>query len=126
MGGSSWTSAHVTFPALGRDEVIQRIRDALPDLARRLPLRRVILFGSYARGRFTAHSDIDLLVVYDDPPVPDAFQRVRRTVPLRALEPHVYSVSEAKGVAAVLERMTRDGIVLFVASPPDAGTDHAG
>ena len=113
MHGSSWNSVRVTFPSLSLEEVVQRTRDSLPRLAQQLPLQRVVLFGSYARGRFTARSDIDLLVVYHDPPVADAFQRVRRAIPLRALEPHVYSVSEAQAVAAVLERMTRDGIVLF-------------
>jgi len=116
MRKPSSTSVRVIFPALSREEDIQRIRDGLPKLADQLPLRQVTLFGSYARGRFTAYSDIDLLVIYDDPPVPDAFQRVRRTIPLRALEPHVYTVSEAASVASVLGRMTRDGVVLLDAS----------
>lgn len=123
MHGPSWNSARVTFPALSRDQVIQRIKAAIPVLARQLPLRRVVLFGSYALGRHTAYSDIDLLVVYDDPALPDAFQRVRRAVDLRGLEPHVYTRSEAAQVAEVLERMTRDGIVLF---PGDTGEVEAG
>lgn len=122
MREPSWTSVRVTFPALNCEQVIGRIRAALPDLTLQLPVRRVVLFGSYARGRHTAYSDIDLLVVYDDPPVPDAFQRVRRAIPLRALEPHVYSRSEAEQVAAVLERMTRDGVVLMDETSRDGAT----
>lgn len=113
MHEPSWTSVRVTFPPLNREQVMARIRNALPDLARQLPVRQVVLFGSYARGRYTAYSDIDLLVIYDDPPMADAFQRVRRAIPLRALEPHVYSRSEAQRVATVLKRMTREGVVFL-------------
>jgi len=63
-------------------------------------------------GRATAFSDIDLLVVYADPPRDDAYALVRRGVPIRGLEAHVYAESEAARLAPTLERMTREGIVL--------------
>jgi len=79
----------------------------------RLPLRRVVLFGSYARGRQTAFSDLDLLVVYADPPRADAFALVKRALALRGLEPHVLAESEYATVRATWERMTRDGVELW-------------
>ena len=78
-----------------------------------LPVRRVVLFGSWAKGRATAFSDIDLLVVYADPTRDDAYVLSRRHLPLRGLEPHVYSETEAARLGPTLERMTRDGIVLL-------------
>lgn len=78
-----------------------------------LPVRRVALFGSWAEDRATAFSDIDLLVVYADPPRDDAYVLLRRHLPLRGLEPHVYSETEATQFGPTLERMTRDAIVLL-------------
>ncbi|MGQ9364685.1 nucleotidyltransferase domain-containing protein [Azospirillum sp. ST 5-10] len=48
-----------------REAVIASLRNAL---AARAPqgVREVVLFGSWARGTFDGHSDIDLLVVTDD------------------------------------------------------------
>jgi uncharacterized protein len=46
-------------------------RDTIEKIAReiadRFHARQVILFGSYARGDATENSDVDLLVVLDDP-----------------------------------------------------------
>jgi len=83
------------------------------ELAKKLPLRRVVLFGSWAKGRATAFSDIDLLVIYADPPREDAYKVVRRTIDLRGLEAHVYAESEARQIEKTLKRMTEGGIVLL-------------
>jgi predicted nucleotidyltransferase len=90
----------------------------MPELARKLLLRRVVLFGSWVTGRATAFSDIDLLVVYAGPPRDDAYAIVRRVVDQRGLEPHVYTESEADALKPTLDRMTRSGIDLL--SPTDA------
>jgi predicted nucleotidyltransferase len=82
-------------------------------LAAALPVCRVVLFGSYALGRHTVASDIDLLVVYDDPPRPDAYALTRRALDLRRLEPHVYTLSEYQALKPVVDRMTDAGIVLL-------------
>jgi predicted nucleotidyltransferase len=41
----------------------QGLRDCLQAFAAALPVQRVILFGSHARGEATAESDVDLCVV---------------------------------------------------------------
>jgi hypothetical protein len=75
----------------------------------------VVLFGSYARGRQTVASDIDLLVVYAGAVRGDAYALVRHTLGLRHLEPHVYAEEEYAQVSATLERMIQDGITVYSA-----------
>lgn len=107
----------VFSPRYSREEVISLLRQRLPKLNERLPLKWVVLFGSYARGDYTAFSDIDLLVVYSDPPRRDAFSVTMKTLSLFNLQPHVMSVSEFLGVSDTWERMLRDGVVLFGSCP---------
>jgi predicted nucleotidyltransferase len=95
-----------------REQLIGLLRERVPSLASVLPLSRVVLFGSWAAGRATAFSDIDLLVVYQGPPRADAYRLVRQTVGLRGLEPHVHSEEEAQALAPTLAHMTKDGIEL--------------
>ncbi len=89
------------------------IQERLPALEKVLPLKKVVLFGSWAVGRETAFSDIDLVVIYGDPPREEAYEFVRHLLRLRGLEPHVYTEEQAEKLKATLERMTKDGIILF-------------
>ena len=84
MQKESSSSVKVTFPALRREELVDRLRQDVASLAADLPLRRAVLFGSWASGRATAFSDIDVLVVYADPPRDDAYRVVRRFLTLVA------------------------------------------
>ncbi len=47
--------------------------------------------GSYARGNYTVASDVGLLVVYAGSAREGAFARVKKTLGIPSLEPHVYS-----------------------------------
>jgi hypothetical protein len=113
MPSESSRSAKISWPTRDRDDIIASIQAALPELKENLPVRRVVLFGSFAKGRATAHSDVDLLVVYEGPPREDAFATVKKTIPVRGLEPHVYTLDDADARDQLLGRMTRGGIVLF-------------
>ncbi|HUX88077.1 MAG TPA: nucleotidyltransferase domain-containing protein [Chloroflexota bacterium] len=103
----------VTYPRHSQAELIALLRERIPALALVLPVKRVVLFGSWAKRRATAFSDVDLLVVYADPPYEDAYKVVWHAMQIRGLEPHVYSESEAAALQGTLDRMTRDGIALF-------------
>ena len=48
----------------------ETIRNTLNDLKTDYALRKVSVFGSYADGRATAASDLDLLVEFDSPRSP--------------------------------------------------------
>lgn len=89
------------------------------ELARLLPVRRAALFGSWVRGHATARSDVDVLVIYADPPRADAYALVWRTLQTPGLEPHVYAESEAVAIQGTLDRMAMGGIDLL-SPPPDA------
>lgn len=109
----SLSSVRVFFPRFDQAELVQHLTERLEALKSVLPLLRVVLFGSWARGNFTVASDIDLLVVYQGPPRKDAFAVVKRTLNIPALEPHVYSEEEYRPLERQITRMTEGGIVLF-------------
>jgi len=113
MPSESSRSAKISWPTRDRDDLVASIQAALPALRDELPVRRVVLFGSHATGRATVASDVDLLVVYEGPPRDDAFATVRKTIPIRGLEPHVYTLDEAAAQEQLLTRMVRDGIVIY-------------
>jgi predicted nucleotidyltransferase len=109
----SYGSVKVFWPSHSRESLIADLRDGIRTLARQLPLQRAILFGSWAKGRVTAFSDIDVLVVYEDPGRDDASHLISEAIPLRGLELHLYSASEAELLSDVLQRMSRDGVDLL-------------
>lgn len=102
------------FPAV--NDAIRRFHDAIRDL---YPLRKLILFGSHARGTASAESDIDVAVVIDLPePVDrlavslDLWRHAVRIHP--ALEPRLVLWSEYQHLApaSILSAMLRDGLDL--------------
>ena len=52
---------------LTRDEIIQLLRTEHPYLAKEFGVSRIGLFGSYATGRPSENSDIDLFVEFEQP-----------------------------------------------------------
>ena len=112
MPKKSSSSVRVFYPPFSREDLLAILRQRVPALGEKLPLKRVVLFGSYATGRQTVASDIDLLVVYAGRPREDAYALVKRTLNIRRLEPHVYAETEYARVRTTVERMARDGISL--------------
>lgn len=113
MREESYGSVKVFWPSHSRESLIAELREGVRALARQLPLQRAVLFGSWAKGRATAFSDIDVLLVYADATRAGASRLVAEAIPLRGLEAHLYSESEAKLVSDVLDRMSRDGVDLL-------------
>lgn len=110
MQNKSFSSVKVFYPPFHREELLALLRQRLPALQGQLPLKRVVLFGSYAKGRQTVASDIDLLIVYTGRPRTDAYALVKRALNIRRLEPHVYAEEEYEQARTMVERMIRDGI----------------
>ena len=106
-------SVRIFYPKFDKQELIQAIRKRLADLDEALPLRLVVLFGSYAKGNYTAASDVDLLVVYNGRKREEAFATVKSVLDIPHLEPHVYSQREYQAVQETVDKMIREGVVLF-------------
>ena len=106
----------VTYPALNRVEVVERLRKACISLEEKLPISRIVLFGSYAQDRYTAGSDIDIIVVYKGRERDDAYKIVVDEVKLPRLEPRVYTEEEFGALIAESPRFARalaeEGIVI--------------
>jgi uncharacterized protein len=124
MRPRSSRSVKVFYPPWTREALLVRLREGVVALREVLPLIRVVLFGSYARGRQTVTSDIDVLVVYAGAVRGDAYVLVRRVLDLRRLEPHVYAEEEYAQVSATLERMVQDGITVYSAGVADSMIRH--
>ena len=96
-----------------------------------MPLLSVILFGSYAKGRHTAASDVDLLVIYDDPRRPNAYEIVVESLRIPRLEPLVYSRGEFERLAErdppFVRALLRDGLAIYgeLSFPQPLGTESA-
>ena len=52
---------------INKDKVLSILKKELPKLRRLYHVRRIALFGSYARGEQGPKSDIDILVEFDRP-----------------------------------------------------------
>ena len=50
-----------------REQVLEYLRTALPDLRQRWPIRSLALFGSVARAQAEPASDVDVLVEFGSP-----------------------------------------------------------
>lgn len=116
MREGSSSSVKVYYPRLSRDEAIRIIRKGLQTLSEKLPLRSAILFGSYAKGRYTASSDIDLLVVYEDPKRNDAYSLAWDEIGIPQLQLHIYTVSEYEALrkfGSSLPKEAQKGIAIW-------------
>jgi predicted nucleotidyltransferase len=119
MQRTSSHSVRIFSPRYSKAEVLERIRSGLEKLREKLPLRFVALFGSYASGRHTASSDIDVLIVYEGEYREDAYVLCKKLLVVPRLEPHVYSAKEYDQVKDSIQKMLEYSEVLFTNDVPD-------
>jgi hypothetical protein len=110
------SQVRVTYPALTREQVIERLKQAQINLEKKLHVSRIILYGSYAEGRYTAGSDIDVVVVYEGKERHDAYKIVMEEVGLPRLEPKTYTVDQFNALMLrsprFAETLQKEGIVI--------------
>lgn len=96
MQRKSSNSVRVSFPRFSLEEVVKEIERCIPLFSERLALKKVVLFGSYAKKRYTVGSDIDLLVVFDDSNCTkdEVYKTLRKNINLPRLELHILSMEE--------------------------------
>ena len=108
----------IYYPRFGRGELIEKLRRCAEELSRKLPFKRVILFGSYASGRQTAASDVDVLVVYEGRrDKREVYDLCWDLIGLPNLELHLYSEDEylklRKSKRSIVEEAERKGIIIW-------------
>jgi hypothetical protein len=110
------SQVRVTYPTLSRKQVIEKLRQARIHLEKKLPISKMVLYGSYAIDRYTAGSDIDLLVVYKGKRREDVYKLVMAEVDLPRLEPRVYTEEEFNASMArsrkFAETLKQEGVVI--------------
>ncbi len=115
----SSSSVRIFYPEHTKEEIISKMKSYIAELRSHLPIRLVVLFGSYAEERHTAASDIDILVVYDDPKREDAHKLVIDIIDLPRLEPHIYTTKEYERMknSTLHKEASRKGIILWDHQP---------
>jgi len=113
MRKKSTGSVRIFYPRFDTPWLIRALRERISGLDAQLPLRRVVLFGSYPKGTYTVGSDVDLLVVYRGEPRPDAYALVKRTLNIPRLEPHLYTEAECEAMASTIARMVETGVEIL-------------
>ncbi len=90
------SSVKVFFPKFSLEEVIMEVGRVVSLLSESLALKKVIIFGSYAKRRYTAGSDIDLFVVFDDTRCAkdNVYKTLMKNIKLPRLELHILSLKE--------------------------------
>lgn len=117
MPRRSSDTVRIFWPEYSRKELIRRIREGVKSILNILPITKVILFGSYAKVRHTAASDIDLLVVYRGPKRQDDYSICWDAFKIPQLELHIYTEEEyerlrSKG-SLLLKEAEEKGIVIW-------------
>ncbi|MEM3607298.1 MAG: nucleotidyltransferase domain-containing protein [Candidatus Bathyarchaeia archaeon] len=103
----------VYYPKFSPEELVRRVRKGVKAILKSLPLKTVVLFGSYAEGRHTAASDVDLLIVYEDPRRRDDYSVCWDALKIPQLELLVYTRSEYERLGESVREIERKGIIVW-------------
>jgi predicted nucleotidyltransferase len=106
-------SVRIFYPLFKKEELISRLKERTSSLKKELSLKKVILFGSWAKGNSKLSSDIDLLVIYDGKIKKDVFKTLKKIINIPLLEPHVYSEEEYKKIKNKIDKMVDNGIIIY-------------
>lgn len=114
------SSVKVSYPTRTREDLVAALRREVASLAEEFPVEKAVLFGSYATGRHTVASDVDLLVVHRGDAREDAYAAVKRGVDVSRLEPHPVTAEEYARRRDHFDRMTEGGETVYEAASGSA------
>lgn len=100
-----------------RETAIKLAQDFASACAQFVPVRKAILFGSYASGNFNSDSDIDVAIISDDfsnYPIADLKKIVKAVVRYAPVEPHTYSTKYFEKGDPFVEEIKRTGIEIAI------------
>jgi hypothetical protein len=96
-------------PAL--EEILQMLRDRMPQLREEYSIRDIWLFGSYVRGEQHRRSDLDVLVEFEEvPTLPRFISLERKLHDITGIKVDLVSVGALKGETG--ERILQEKVAL--------------
>ena len=95
-----------------REKILDTLRELLPQTKAEYGVKRIALFGSWAKGKETSSSDIDILVEFESSPSFDSYMGLRllltdrldhpvHLVTLPALRPGLASAIQSEAINVV-------------------------
>ena len=93
---------------------IEEIKSIIIPLVESYPVKRVILFGSYARGEATVNSDVDLII--DSEGRLNAvdffgiYGLILKKIPINI---DVFELREVNNPSAMLDNINKEGIIIY-------------
>ena len=113
MRRKSSNSVKVFYPKYNRETLLKVLKDRVSILRFKIPLKAIVLFGSYAKNNYTAFSDIDLLIIYRGKRESKYYKIIKETLGIKGLEIHMYSDEEYKLNKTIVNKMIKDGVVIY-------------
>ncbi|MEM2153957.1 MAG: nucleotidyltransferase domain-containing protein [Nitrososphaeria archaeon] len=104
------------YPRFDRKKIVEYLRAKVPELKEKIPLVRLILFGSYAKNRHTAASDIDILIIYKGNKLQDDYHIIWDTLNLPEVQLHIYTLEEFKKLkssGSSFPKEAENGIIVY-------------
>ncbi|MBS7655639.1 nucleotidyltransferase domain-containing protein [Candidatus Bathyarchaeota archaeon] len=106
-----WNTAEVKFFKLNYEKVMKKLKE-YSEKALAKGVKAVILIGSLAKGDYTAFSDADILIIFDETPK-NPIDRIKEfidpSLPIE-VEPRVYTTSEVLKMAKEKRRIIKEAI----------------
>lgn len=99
------------------DQIVNLVKRYIAELERNeIPIRKAILFGSYAKGYAKEESDIDVALV-SEVFSGDRFEDRRKIIPLRRkidnrIEPHPFKPEDFENGGILVEEIRKTGVVI--------------
>ena len=100
------------------DKAVRLVKEYIKELERnKIPIRKAILFGSYAKGKAKEESDIDVALL-SEVFTGDRFEDRRKIVPMRRkidnrIEPLPFKPEDFENGGILAEEIKKTGIVVF-------------
>jgi predicted nucleotidyltransferase len=112
MPRKSSSSVKIRYPRYDKERLVRELKKKFSEIAEKYKIKRVVLFGSYAKDKYTASSDIDILIIHGIKNI-DLYKKIKKLINIRGLELHIYSIDDYTKSRDRIERMIRKGIEIY-------------
>ena len=109
-------SVKIYYPRYSLREIKEKIRKAGEELFK-LGVVKIVLFGSFAKEKATAGSDVDLLILVRDQESKNKFHEIMEIINIEIAEAHLYTQSEFEKLKSsgswLAKEIEKNGITLL-------------